>query len=516
MGTGNVTNSGTFVTINFTAKETAGVSSLVLSNVGVTNETSYVSVSVSNGSVQVDTISPVFDDASPSTGYTGNSYTFNVSVTDNTCTADELTVMVDWTHGSNGSNESMMHIGGNYFEKEITLDLESISDMTYTIYAVDSHGNSNSTTIKHVTVVDDDVPSIDSITGNTIGTTGETTAISATFTDNIGVTSATLHYKSASDGSWSSKSILSGNTGIAIPLDSIENWYYYATVDDDAGNGPAGDPSTDGSIYYTVAVTDNDAPIISNVVASPSSQEIGSYVNVSTSIEDNIDVEEVYLNITYPDNSFENISITANTTTGNYYCNRTYDTVGSYDYTIWAEDANGNGNVSDFHSFTIGDQGIPEISNVSLAASDPLDTVSSFGWINISCDVVDNGAIDGVFLNITKPDYSWSNISMNVLGDGSFYYNSSTVFSQEGNYSYIIWSNDTSGNANASSSYDFSLAPNWDVDMNGECKVFDLTLISNHYGEIGTTGWIREDVDNNGEVNVFDLVVVSNHYNTAW
>ena len=96
IGTGNVTDSGTFVTINFTAKETAGVSLLVLSNVGVTNETSYVSVSVSNGSVQVDTISPVFDDASPSTGYTGNSYTFNVSVTDNTCAADELMVMVDW------------------------------------------------------------------------------------------------------------------------------------------------------------------------------------------------------------------------------------------------------------------------------------------------------------------------------------------------------------------------------------------------------------------------------------
>lgn len=46
--------------------------------------------------------------------------------------------------------------------------------------------------------------------------------------------------------------------------------------------------------------------------------------------------------------------------------------------------------------------------------------------------------------------------------------------------------------------------------------MFDLTLVSNHYGEIGTTGWIREDVDNNGEVNVFDLVVVSNQYNTAW
>ncbi len=156
----------------------------------------------------------------------------------------------------------------------------------------------------------------------------------------------------------------------------------------------------------------------------------------------------------------------------------------------------------------------PQISNVVNTPSDPLDTNSSFGWINITCDVTDNIAVDEVFLNITNPDGSYNNVSMS--GANSYFYNSSTAFSTYGNYSYLIWANDTSGNVGISSSYDFSMPPNWDVDMNGECKVYDLTLLSNHYEETGDAGWIREDVDNNGEIQILDFVLVSNHYNESW
>ena len=90
------------------------------------------------------------------------------------------------------------------------------------------------------------------------------------------------------------------------------------------------------------------------------------------------------------------------------------------------------------------------------------------------------------------------------------------MFATHGNYSYMIWVVDSSGNGNISDSYQFSMSPNWDIDMNGHCKVFDFTLISNHYDETGDPGWIREDVDNNGHIEVLDLVCVSNHYNETW
>lgn len=54
--------------------------------------------------------------------------------------------------------------------------------------------------------------------------------------------------------------------------------------------------------------------------------------------------------------------------------------------------------------------------------------------------------------------------------------------------------------------------PDWDVNSDGSCSILDLVLISNHMGETGAPGWIREDVDNNGDVQLLDMVLVSNHY----
>jgi len=68
VGDGNVTDSGTFVTINCTAKDVSGISALDLSSVGVTNETAYVTISVTDGTVQIDATAPQFYDNSPSTG----------------------------------------------------------------------------------------------------------------------------------------------------------------------------------------------------------------------------------------------------------------------------------------------------------------------------------------------------------------------------------------------------------------------------------------------------------------
>ncbi len=105
--------------------------------------------------------------------------------------------------------------------------------------------------------VDNEPPSIDTITRDTTGKKGESITISVTFSDNINVTNATIFYKPASANNWSSTSILSGSVNIYIPKNSDEDWYYYVTVDDAAGNGLVGDPSTNGSVYYTITVSDN-------------------------------------------------------------------------------------------------------------------------------------------------------------------------------------------------------------------------------------------------------------------
>ena len=97
-------------------------------------------------------------------------------------------------------------------------------------------------------------PTITYITGDLIGDAGSTLTITTMFFDNVAVTSAKLYYRPATALAWSSKSILSGSANLPLPVGSNESWYYYVTVDDTVSNGPIGDPSSDGSSYYTITV----------------------------------------------------------------------------------------------------------------------------------------------------------------------------------------------------------------------------------------------------------------------
>ena len=115
--------------------------------------------------------------------------------------------------------------------------------------------------------VDNDPPKITNITGDISGKKGDTISIYVTFSDNIKVTSAKIYYKQITDNEWISKSILNGS--VDILLNSNKNLNYFVTVDDAAGNGPVGKPSSDGSVYFTITVhedeTDDDGRYIRNV-----------------------------------------------------------------------------------------------------------------------------------------------------------------------------------------------------------------------------------------------------------
>jgi hypothetical protein len=162
------------------------------------------------------------------------------------------------------------------------------------------------------------------------------------------------------------------------------------------------------------------------------------------------------------------------------------------------------------------DSAPPQITNIACITSTPLDTDPIYGWVNVSCTVTDNVAVSQVILQIHNPGGSWNNVTMVTRTAGQYYYRSTIVFSTAGNYSYSIWAKDTSNNANTSGNTAFSMPSNWDVNNDGYSTILDLVLISNHYSQSGTNGWIREDVDNNGEIQVLDLVYISNHFGESW
>jgi len=158
-----------------------------------------------------------------------------------------------------------------------------------------------------------------------------------------------------------------------------------------------------------------------------------------------------------------------------------------------------------------------EISNMILKHSNPLDTDPLFGWVNISCSIADTAGIRDVRLLIKNPRGLLNNVSMNKKGTNTYYYYySNTAFSQVGDYTYKIWVKNINNIIRSSNNFAFSMSPNWDINNDGECNVLDQVMISLHYGQSGTPGWIREDADNNGRIQVLDLILVSSHYSEIW
>ena len=178
--------------------------------------------------------------------------------------------------------------------------------------AEDLNGNTEGPCNSALFTVETVAPSIDSVTGSTTGTTGETTTIYVNFSDNVGVTNATMHYMMLGSG-WQSKSILSGSADIDIPSDSTNNWYYYVVVNDSAGNG---DRSPSGIGWFAVLITDNDAPTFSNLPTTHPTA--GDNYNFTVTVSDNIAVDEVYLNY-YFSGSWNNVSMTYSTINDNYF-----------------------------------------------------------------------------------------------------------------------------------------------------------------------------------------------------
>jgi len=291
-----------------------------------------------------------------------------------------------------------------------------------------------------------------------------------------------------------------------------ENWNGEETITFTATD-TGGLTDSDAATFNVTAV--NDPP---NTPSNPNPADSATGVSITVDLSwigGDIDGDpvtyDVYFGTTSPPSKI------VSNQSGTTYDPGTLDYKTTYYWKIVAwdnHDSSASGSIWEFE--TIEDTAAPEISNIVTTTSSPLDTDSSYGWINITCTVTDNVAVDEVYLNITNPDGSYTNVSMNVGAGNTYYYNSSTTFSTYGNYSYFIWANDTINNAAISSNNDFSMSPNWDIDKDGDCDVFDYVLVSNHYGKTGAPRWIREDVDNNGEIQVMDLVLVSGHYGESW
>jgi len=247
---------------------------------------------------------------------------------------------------------------------------------------------------------------------------------------------------------------------------------------------------------------------------SPSDDATGIGISISTSWSGgDSDGDDVTFDV-YFGTSSNPSKVSSNQSSTSYNpSSLSYET--EYFWKIIAWDEHGASTTGPIWSFTtdVGiDTNAPEISNINVAFSNPIDT--SIGWENISCEVNDDVSVDEVRVHITFPDSTISNVSMIHAGSGIYYYNSS--FSTIGDYTYNIWADDTSSNGNSSSNGNFVIYANWDINKDRACNVLDIVAISNIFGSSGGIGWIREDVDNNGNIQVLDMTIVSIHQGESY
>jgi hypothetical protein len=136
-------------------------------------------------------------------------------------------------------------------------------------------------------------------------------------------------------------------------IDAADSTYTVSTDYDDYPR-PQNRNYDIGAYEYYSAIQ----PEITNVMITPDPQQIGGYLNISCNITDTWgSVDEVRVNITYPDHTTKNFSMNPS-----YYLNQTYSQIGNYQFFIWMNDTNRNSDISEGHSFQI----IPVLSRAFL------------------------------------------------------------------------------------------------------------------------------------------------------
>jgi hypothetical protein len=104
---------------------------------------------------------------------------------------------------------------------------------------------------------DTEPPIFISVTENLSAMAGDIVTFEVSFSDNVGVTNASLFYRDENEIQWNVLSVLNGSVNISIPSNSDDDIHFYYEIDDDAENGPVRSPDQNDS-YYVISVTKDD------------------------------------------------------------------------------------------------------------------------------------------------------------------------------------------------------------------------------------------------------------------
>jgi hypothetical protein len=131
---------------------------------------------------------------------------------------------------------------------------------------------------------------------------------------------------------------------------TLPGQYHYSFWSKDVN----GNIATSATYDFDV-LSDSQNPIITNVLATPSTEIQGPPVNVTCDVTDNAKLQDIRIFIMDPNNNPLDYSIITNKilNQNTYYYTQVYYTIGTYHFYIWAKDVNNNAISSDTFSFEI-------------------------------------------------------------------------------------------------------------------------------------------------------------------
>ncbi len=364
---------------------------------------------------------------------------------------------------------------------------------TFIINVTDEAGNWNTAT-GNFTVNDTTPPTISNVAATPSSVVeGNPINITAQVTDNVGVNSVKLTVKKVTTvNNTTSYEVVVNSTAMS---DNNGTYYYehiyevgsyiFEIYADDA----AGNSALDNSSSNTFEVTaDTAAPVISNVKATPTSTPQGGWVNITAEVTDSgVGVDKVMVNITYPDGTYHNETMSLYN--GTYYYNTTYDAIGTYTFFVWANDTNGNAISSDAGTFEITDGTAPVISDVNAAVNGLI--------VTITATITDNVGVSAATVTIynsTGSELSGYPQDMELTDAANNTYSFTSEALALGDYTYVITASDAAGNTAQSDVMNFSIvdteppvisdvtitpqSPTEGQDVTITCTVTDNVMVS--------------------------------------
>ncbi len=342
----------------------------------------------------VDNTQPVINnDQSDDTATTGDLFWFRLNASDNFLLD---TLMVNWTHGENGGNETLQFFN-DLWSRGISAK-HSLSPLNYTFYITDLAGHLVTSNQVSIPVTDNDEPTVGQDYTPKIFFAGDNVTFKINCRDNIQLNNVYVRYVHGGDQYNESMAIDSGNWTHSYNVGNILGDISYSFyISDTSGN------HITTSIDHVVQ-SDMDAPIFVEE-ASVNEPQTGQEFQLIVKITDDSNITSVKANYTFFGNNHTSadmvfladdlwgvlIDVPINTTQLLYH--------------IWAQDALGNildTSISN-GNFQIDVLDIVRPSAIVINSTGPVEKVLNFTvtqaiWLDAS------GSTD----NLGITNYTWS------------------------------------------------------------------------------------------------------------